>query len=291
MRRFAFFAGSIVCVALVAACGSSDEGGLFEKTGGSSSGGTGNSSGSGGGSSASGGSGGADGGAPSGGIGGGDGGAPSGGGPSGGVGGDGGGPSGGVGGDGGGPSGGGPSGGGAPSGGGGPSGGGAPQGGGGNPGGGGTGGGGNTSCNGHCGQVFTTGCQCDEQCVQLGDCCGDYASSCLAGLVDCGNDTCKLSNEMCCQTFVGGSWSASCVASFCVSTDIHCDGPEDCSGGQVCCAQISGTGNYFTDFTCQGAAACTGDRRVVCGTDPSVCPSSTTCKATNSPPGYMYCGF
>lgn len=283
MLRSTFFLVSISSALFIAACGSSDKGDLFggTGTGGSSSGGTGNSS-----SGGSGGSSGSDGGGPSGGSSGSDGGGPSGGAPSGGA---------------AGAQGGAPSGGGAPTGGasgsdggrpsgGAPGGGGVPTGGGGNPGGGGTGGGGNTTCAGKCGQSFATGCQCDELCGQFGDCCGDYASSCLAGVVDCGNGTCKLGNEWCCQTYLG-SWQAQCVGTFCGGTDINCDGPEDCDGGQVCCAQISGGGNYFTDFTCQAAAACTGNRRVVCGSTPSVCPTGTTCKATNSPPGYMYCGF
>jgi hypothetical protein len=29
----------------------------------------------------------------------------------------------------------------------------------------------------------------------------------------------------------------------------------------------------------------------VCGTNPAVCPTGSTCKATNAPPGYKYCGF
>lgn len=79
--------------------------------------------------------------------------------------------------------------------------------------------------------------------------------------IACGMDTCDPATQKCCTTFGGpGTTSSMCVASdaMCMGTAAACDGPEDCSGGDVCCAQSSGSGGFSFEMTCVAAAMCEG---------------------------------
>jgi hypothetical protein len=77
------------------------------------------------------------------------------------------------------------------------------------------------------------------------------------GIANCGDMSCGV-GQVCCVSFAGGTFSASC-ASACGEGGVTatCDGPEDC-GGNPCCAMTSGT-------TLNG---------VMCTSMPSDCPPS-----------------
>jgi hypothetical protein len=298
--RFSFV---FSCLALAAACGGSDDAGIFGETGGAagSSAGSGGSSGSGGTNGGASGSGGATGGASGsggstsvGGSSGAQGGSAGVGGGQGGVGGDAGSGQGGVGGDAG--SGQGGAGGDAGSG----------QGGAGGSGGtggaGGSGGGTSTGwCSGHCGTSqpipYDGGnCYCDDQCTSQNDCCPDVGPVCNpvagAGQVACGSGTCTLSQSFCCQQSATGTLNPTCWqlgGSTCIGPDIECDGPEDCPG-QVCCSTPVSGGTNNVNFECRAAADC-GDssQRIVCGNDYTVCQPGQVCIPHPWVPQYNYC--
>jgi hypothetical protein len=138
-------------------------------------------------------------------------------------------------------------------------------------------------------------CYCDNQCAQFGDCCADHQKACSVGQIKCGNSTCTQSTSFCCQEIVVGGYSPKCfnIGQQCIGPDIECDGPEDCGGGQVCCGQISGTGgtSFYSSFECRAGNDCSQQqgRRVVCGSQPSVCPSGTNCGASGLLPEYNVC--
>ena len=298
-----------VVAALIAACGGSDEKGLF---GGSSGGTTAGSAGSGAGG-ATGGTDAGPGGARTGGVGG------TAGGPVGGSGGDGatgGGATGGAGGSGAGGSGavGGSGGDGATGGGatGGSGGDGATGGSGGNGATGGSGGGGATGgsggggagyCHGKCGstnpvQMGADTCYCDGGCIASNNCCPDYGPACNpaagAGQITCGSATCSKSGNFCCQQFVGSGqpYKPQCFTqgTFCQGPDIHCDGPEDCGSGQVCCSVQSTQGSYITVMECRTPTQCDNAyQRVICGNDPGACAAGQACIPHPWVPDYNYC--
>jgi hypothetical protein len=84
----------------------------------------------------------------------------------------------------------------------------------------------------------------------------DLAGRDFAG-VSCGTMSCG-GGEICCVNPGGGMLSASCVApSACGDGGLPaaCDGPEDCTGGTSCCANIVlGSGGAMS---VQGMASCT----------------------------------
>lgn len=191
------------------------------------------------------------------------------------------------------PSGGGSPGGGAPGGGGSPGGGGAPGGGGGSSG---TGG----LCAGHCGEAYSppgTTCHCNSNCTMT-KCCDDYASLCEPKAVSCGfEQLCQLAaGDYCCATkpATGTQWLMGCVtpSDQCYSVKIYCNGPEDCTGGDVCCGTLNSTLTQFTTMKCESAASCQYalGKRVMCYLNPSACPSGYVCKPWNAPQLTAYCG-
>ena len=93
------------------------------------------------------------------------------------------------------------------------------------------GGGGNPpgSCQGKCGvydQQAT--CQCDNQCLQNNDCCGDFQTLCAGGGTPavCGNGTCEASET-------AASCPKDCGPKACTTKN-------DCGATEVCCAQAAG---------------------------------------------------
>src|SRR5258706_15080779 len=106
--------------------------------------------------------------------------------------------------------------------------------------------------------------QCAKECGRAG----------VANSVGCFLSSCALPGDICClaQFYLGG-WCVSAGGS-CSSTKLSCDGPEDCAGGQTCCATIERT-QYF-DYL--ASAACgTNCSHILCGTDSSGGPSGKTC--------------
>ena len=94
-------------------------------------------------------------------------------------------------------------------------------------------GGGNTgSCKGQCGKFIEgSSCQCDDQCQQYNDCCGDYKELCSGpnpGPV-CGNGICQPPVET----------SQNCPKD-CGSTAKQCKSKADCTDAQICCGMPDG---------------------------------------------------
>lgn len=75
--------------------------------------------------------------------------------------------------------------------------------------------------------------------------------------IDCMGVTCNAMTEQCCITRDpgGGGAMGTCIASdaMCMGATAACDGPEDCGGGEVCCARV-GLGGAST--TCEASAMC-----------------------------------
>jgi hypothetical protein len=96
------------------------------------------------------------------------------------------------------------------------------------------------------------------------------------GSIVCGATTCS-SGQICCATFTGGMVVQTCqsaTATCMGGATLTCDGPEDCTGGQVCCGMRSPTGGTTA---CVDAAMCTFGR---------LCHATTDCTGTD-----MCCPF
>ena len=95
------------------------------------------------------------------------------------------------------------------------------------------------------------------------------------------SDACRSPNDPPCSGF--GSVPATC------------DGPGDCSGGQVCCGTLSQGGpggGIYTDVSCADASSCGGqDHREICdpqASDP--CPNGGQCQQSQLlPQGWNVC--
>jgi len=70
----------------------------------------------------------------------------------------------------------------------------------------------------------------------------------------CGTTTCGTDQECCTG---GGSGSMCVAAGTCNTVSFGCDGPEDCSGTQVCCYGAEGSGSAGTAGSeCKNASQC-----------------------------------
>jgi hypothetical protein len=77
-----------------------------------------------------------------------------------------------------------------------------------------------------------------------------------SGTIECGATRCDADNEVCCAGAAGATSCAprndtSCGA---VASARRCDGPEDCDGERVCCAQAALIGSFRT--TCLKPSEC-----------------------------------
>lgn len=95
--------------------------------------------------------------------------------------------------------------------------------------------------------------------------------------VTCGTLTC-FSPQICCIGFAGGASYDCTTPEACtgLKAKAFCDGPEDCTSGQVCCA------SFPSGDACKAACA-SGDSQL-CHTDGD-CKSGQTCKGCASPGG------
>ena len=66
---------------------------------------------------------------------------------------------------------------------------------------------------------------------------------------------------------------------------MKCDGPEDCSGNQSCCATF--IGNQVDSMTCIHTSQCDTDKTVCGGT--GSCAGGLTCKPLAAHPAYKLC--
>lgn len=84
--------------------------------------------------------------------------------------------------------------------------------------------------------------------------------------INCGGLTCDMNTQECCSDFVMGVLTLTCeTQGACPGAVVTCDGPEDCSGGDVCCAQQQG---IECAPTCGGLVLCANQND---------CPSGSMC--------------
>ena len=120
-----------------------------------------------------------------------------------------------------------------------------------------------STCKGKCGTYDKAAtCQCDNQCSQNGDCCGDYKTECGAVANTCGDGKCTPPED-----------ATSC--------------PADCGTVTPAGSCVGKCGQYNKSWTCQCDAKCTtnGD---CCADLATACPGTTgggtpivTCVETN----------
>jgi hypothetical protein len=88
-----------------------------------------------------------------------------------------------------------------------------------------------------------------------GDAGHDAALDAGPSAVACGASSCSVPAQECCLT----SPAPACLAltDTCAGQVQRCDGPEDCTGGEVCCAQVPGSFILCRPYGTQ-ASDCTG---------------------------------
>lgn len=129
----------------------------------------------------------------------------------------------------------------------------------------------------------------------------DAAPEPLPGTVACGATRCGRGDGCCvpeggdahCFGRASGR-SCECDGVLCETVEIRCDGPEDCMGDQLCCADKGITDDFFGSTTC--ARDCSrslfGEQREVCHPGDGVaCVNGTSCEESESfPDGFFLCG-
>ncbi len=113
------------------------------------------------------------------------------------------------------------------------------------------------------------------------------------GVVACGETSCDLSTDTCCLGLFGASCDPGVNQSCTFSSNVICDGAEDCpEADQQCCATV--TGSFECSNACSGATLCHSDDEcaqgeicklcafpgaelAVCGAPSEVVPGSFSC--------------
>lgn len=108
--------------------------------------------------------------------------------------------------------------------------------------------------------------------------------------VSCGSTTCTGGDECCAVDpgtgyCTGSSSQCSCSGAGCTTTDVQCDGPEDCPG-QVCCGVFSFQQNRYTQLECR--SSCSGyNLREICHPGQTCTDTNQTCsQSPGLPSGY-----
>jgi hypothetical protein len=105
----------------------------------------------------------------------------------------------------------------------------------------------------------------------------------------CGTGSCNLADSVCCDYH---NTDPTCLepGTLCFpGVDVRCDGPEDCSSQEVCCATVvvKAQTREFLNMECR-ATCIARDERVVCG-DTGSCPAGQTCSVSDIAPPYWDC--
>ncbi|MCE7892972.1 MAG: hypothetical protein DYH12_25260, partial [Sorangiineae bacterium PRO1] len=78
-----------------------------------------------------------------------------------------------------------------------------------------------------------------------------------------------------------------CTGANCDATTVSCDGPEDCSGGQICCGTFSQQANAYTTLKCQ--STCGGQwEREICKPNGTCTTSGQTCSQSSFLTSYIW---
>jgi hypothetical protein len=95
---------------------------------------------------------------------------------------------------------------------------------------------------------------------------------------------CEIGKQKCCvrslktDTCIDESAMCDCGGLMgCTVMQTHCDGPEDCAMGQVCCGTLAQNSGGYTAFECAAQCQATGQQRVACHEGETMCPSGLTC--------------
>ena len=95
---------------------------------------------------------------------------------------------------------------------------------------------------------------------------------------------CEIGKQKCCvrslktDTCIEESATCDCGGLMgCTVMQTHCDGPEDCESGQVCCGTLAQNGAGYDDFECAAQCQATGQQRVACHEGETMCPNGLTC--------------
>jgi len=127
-----------------------------------------------------------------------------------------------------------------------------------------------------------------------------YLSYCDTGLADtngihCGGSTCSGTTTSCCTNVFPVACSPDSAPTPCPTTSqLRCDGPEDCSAGAVCCVDgYDGSGDVIYSAHCSTAAACSaspfsGLRLCQHDTD---CPMNKHCIRETGSARVAHCNF
>ncbi|MGD8862376.1 MAG: hypothetical protein PVI30_20360 [Myxococcales bacterium] len=94
---------------------------------------------------------------------------------------------------------------------------------------------------------------------------------------------CELQTQKCCarslrtDSCIGAADSCECDLPDCTVMEAHCDGPEDCPDGQVCCGTLAGSTGY-SRFECASSCDYDGTQRIACHQDDPQCPAGRSCE-------------
>lgn len=117
----------------------------------------------------------------------------------------------------------------------------------------------------------------------------------------CGEMTCAfVADDFCCQPNNAKPYCANEVVGndctcegFCNTVDIHCDGPEDCDNGEICCADTGLTGGQYNVVecrqTCEQPFPVGGPQWEVCHLGGAPCKKGSCAADSGLPAGYGTC--
>ena len=117
------------------------------------------------------------------------------------------------------------------------------------------------------------------------------------GIVSCrgAGDCSVMGDAICCWNIALGQGSCEASGNACdgqAVTAIDCQRPDDCQGGQVCCARrdFPSTQSPYESTECTAADQCQDPDRVACDPNAPVCPGGFSCKMSNFlPPEFFIC--
>jgi hypothetical protein len=104
-------------------------------------------------------------------------------------------------------------------------------------------------------------------------------TSCGVGLPS----LCAKDSEKCCvrslatDTCIAADAACECELPGCTVMEAHCDGPEDCADGEVCCGTLASNGAGYESFMCAAQCMSSGSQRVACHADATECPGNDIC--------------
>ncbi len=122
------------------------------------------------------------------------------------------------------------------------------------------------------------------------------------GVGPCGSKVCAyVAGDYCCKPSAADPYCANddlgnpckCSTIACNTLDLHCDGPEDCPSGQICCGDTGFFGGGYDVVECRDNCLQTGiggPQREVCHPGGQACKHGGSCQPDPGlPAGYFSC--